>query len=436
VNNKPSIFHLTVTRDGNLREIINQSYERLERFNFIRWRDKLLNLGNGYSVFLRFSNPRLLDERSNGLILVDFYPDDLSHLFEKLQPDISLKDLMGLLDRVNGFFTGFIIKDSRIILFRDHVGAIPFCYTMSGGSFTASSFRVMVDDAVCIPPGRITELIDNSFRIYRWYKWRPFSGDYVEELKNRLLNVFSRYLPEEFTLGFSGGLDSSIIAYVGSRLGRKIECITVGTEDSIDFTWAEEAAKLLGLRLKKIKLNEETVRNTIENVSEFLVNPSITDLSISSIFYLVASNGSFDNVVSGQGADEVFGGYHKYFRLGLEKGAKYVSGVMMKDLLEIYKTNSERDYLVTMLKGKRLILPYLAKPLYDLAFIIPVELKTGLKRDDRKILLKRVGQIMGIPERLLTKPKKAVQYSSKIQKIIIKKNIYHGTSSCKEHARI
>ena len=423
-SSRPSIFYLTIARDDKLRESIDQAYKRLERFSFIPWNDKLLNLSNGYSVFLRFSNPRLLDERSNGLIYVDFYPDDLSLHFEKLQLDISLKDLVELLDRMDGFFTGFIIKDSRLILFRDHVGAIPSCYRISEDSITASSFRVMVDDAICIPPGRIIEFIDNSSRIHRWYKWKPFSGDYLGELKNRLSNVFSRYLPEEFTLGFSGGLDSSIIAYIGSMLGKKIECITVGTEDSIDFTWAEEAATLLGLRLKKIKLDEQNVRDALENVSRFLVDPSVIDLSISSIFYLVASNSSFDNVVSGQGADEVFGGYHKYFRLGLVKGAKYVSGVMVKDMLEIYKTNIERDCLVMMLKDKRLILPYLAKPLYDLAFSIPVELKIGSKRDDRKILLRRAGQIIGIPERLLTKPKKAMQYSSKIQKMIMmKKNL-------------
>ncbi|MCL7402615.1 MAG: asparagine synthase-related protein [Thaumarchaeota archaeon] len=418
MKNSPSMFYLAVISRNKQREYEEIIDGKLEAFNFVAFHEKHLELGNDQVMLLCFSNPSVLDERSGGLVYVECYPDDLACVFEKIRLDISLKNLGEMLDSIDGFFTGFIVDNSRIIMFRDHVGAIPCNYRVDAGSFVATSFRKMIDGSVAHPPGRMIVWDSGLFKIHRWYRWRVFSGDYVVELKNRLIDVFSRCLPDSFSLSFSGGLDSVLIAYVASMLGRSIECITVGAEDSIDFQWAEDAAALLGLRLRKVKVDQKLVRDTVEVVSRYLVKPTVMDLSIASVFYLVATNSVYGYVVSGQGADELFGGYYKYVKIGREKGLGYVKGVMMKDILELHKTNIERDYLVVATTGKRLIQPYLAKKIYELALSTPVDLKISLEDDSgRKIILRRIGKMLGLQDQLIWKPKKALQYSSKIQKL-------------------
>jgi len=419
MKNRPSIFYLAVINKNKQKEHEEIIDGNLEIFNFVARQEKHLELGNDLLMVLHFSNSSIIDERSRGLVYVECYPDDLVGVFEKIRPDISLKDLGEMLDSIDGFFTGFMIDKSRIVVFRDHVGAIPCNYRVESGSFVATSFKKMVDRSIAHPPGRIIVWDAGIFKIHRWYRWRSISGDYVVELKNRLIDVFSRYLPDSFSLGFSGGLDSVLIAYVSSMLGRRIECITVGAEDSIDFQWAEEAATLLGLRVRKIKLDQQLVRDTVGIVSRCLVNPTVMDLSIASVFYLMATNSLYSYIVSGQAADELFGGYYKYVKIGREKGLGYVRSVMMKDILELHETNIERDYLTVAITGRRFIQPYLAKKIYEIALSTPVNLKIGLEYDSRrKIILRRVGGMLGLPEELIWKPKKALQYSSKVQKLV------------------
>ena len=418
MKNGPGIFQLAVINKNDQRGYEEIIETRLGIFDFVTLKEKYIGLDNDQAIILHFSNPSILDERSSGIISVECYPDDLVNVFEKMRLDISLKDLGGMLDGVDGFFTGFIMDKSRIVMFRDHVGAIPCNYRVDDSSFVATSFKKMVDGSVSTPPGRIIVWDGRSFKIHRWYRWRRFTGDYIVELKNRLIDVFSRYLPDSFSLGFSGGLDSVLIAYIGSMLGRRIECITVGAEDSIDFQWAEEAAAPLGLKLKKIMIDEKLVKNTVEVVSRYLVEPTLMDLSIASVFYLVSTNSVHGFIVSGQGADELFGGYYKYVKLGREKGLGYVQGVMMKDILELHKTNIERDYLTVTVAGRKLIQPYLAKKIYETALSTPVSLKISLENNsERKIILRKVGRMLGLPDKLIGKPKKALQYSSKIQKM-------------------
>ncbi|MEM2017093.1 MAG: asparagine synthase-related protein [Nitrososphaerota archaeon] len=423
----PTIFSLAIVEKEKERYYREDVSKRLEIFNSSRLREIYLELGDGLSILLYFSQPSIYYEQNRGIMYIECYPDDLMKEFEKISLDSSMRELEEVLVGIDGFFTGFIVDKSRIIFFRDHVGAIPCNYRISDGSFMAASFKKIMNGGVGLPPGRILVWDKGSLKIHRWFRWKQLDGDRVQELKNRLVDVFSRYLPEYFSLSFSGGIDSTIIAFVGSLLNRSFECVTVGTENSIDFQWAEEAASILGLRLRKVKVSMDLVKNVVEVVSRYLVNPTSMDKCIASVYYLVATNSIDDFIVSGQGADELFGGYYKYIKLRREKNLKYVHGVMMSDLLRLHETNIERDYLIVTVAGRRLIQPFLAKQIFEIALSTPVELKIDLEDDVRKIMLRKVGEMLGIPKELIMKPKKALQYSSGIQKLVssmIKKPSY------------
>ncbi|MEM4668005.1 MAG: asparagine synthase-related protein [Nitrososphaerota archaeon] len=374
-----------------------------------------------YRCSVYASRENIIEQSSDRFFYVDCYPPDLVEVFQEISRDISVESLKQVLEDIDGFFTGFIIEKERILFFRDHVGCIPANYMLSNKSFKSSTFSRILRNSMSIPPGRIMEIFKNSFKIEKWYKTKIDRGGDVDFLKNVLVESVSRYIPEKCTVAFSGGLDSVLIAYIASRIGKNILCVSVGVEGSLDLEWSEEAAELLGLNLKKVIVNREMIEECVKHFIDFIPRISLMDLSLATLIYIVALNCVGDIVVSGQGADELFGGYYKYAKNLQEKGEKALQGIMMKDILDLHKTNIERDYVSCMLLGKRFVQPYLSRKVYDTALRTPLKQKI-LKSNGivRKYVLRKVGEVLGLPEKLVWREKKAAQYSSGIQKIISK----------------
>ncbi|MEN2974610.1 MAG: asparagine synthase-related protein [Candidatus Caldarchaeales archaeon] len=416
---EPSLFYLFIGRERKLEEELSRVYERLRLFRLKDYREVVIEWGDGLNLYLASSPTSCMMVEDKKVFYIDCYPIELSNLFQNILFNSSVKVFSMVLDNLDGFFSGFIIDKDRVLFFRDHVGAIPIILKIDDRCLTSSSFSSVIGGGEHIPPGRIVEWKDNSLKVYRWYNRKLSFKDYIRDLSDILPHSTSKYILEDSTIAFSGGLDSILLAYSALKIGRKFTCITVGTPDSVDLEWAEEAASMLGIKLKKITLNRSLVEELVNFLSPHLLKPSLMDLSLASIFYIVALNSLGDLVVSGQGADELFGGYYKYLKMASQKGLRYVEGCMMRDLLMLHKTNIERDYLACTLAGKRFITPYLSRHLYDLATSIPIESKLIEEgKIIRKLVLKKVARSMGVPEKLVERPKKAAQYSSGVLKLL------------------
>ena len=242
-------------------------------------------------------------------------------------------------------------------------------------------------------------------------------GELAEQLKNSVKN----YVPERCSIAFSGGLDSSIIAHLALQLGKKIELIVVGVEGCMDFEQALEAAEILGTDLKKIPVHKDNILETVQSLIEILPQRSLMDLSLASIFHIVSRNSTTRNIVAGQGADELFGGYWKYVEMFRRIGEK-VNEHILRDLENLYITNLERDELAVASAKSTLTTPYLTRRIYELSKSI--ELKMKLREVDgeivRKWILRKAAEALGVPEKLRLRPKKAAQYGSGIFKIVKK----------------
>ncbi|MCS7126702.1 MAG: asparagine synthase-related protein [Aigarchaeota archaeon] len=418
---EPSIYYLSIGREIKIEKERDQVYQKLRFLGLKDYREIEVEYQNGRKVYLALSPNSFIELDNKRILYLDCYPTRLLEYFHKTLSLISIEAFLKTLNDLGGFFSGFIVDEERVLFFRDHVGSIPIVFKIEDGSIASAPFSRILEGGEHIPPGRIVEWKNSSLKIYKWYSRKRSSGDYIGELSDRLHQSVSNNILEDSTIAFSGGLDSLLLTYIALKIEKKFTCITVGTSDAVDLEWAEEAASTLGLDLRKIILSNDLVKEVVGFLSPRLPRKTIMDLSLASIFYIVASNSVREVVISGQGADELFGGYYKYFEMAYQKGLKYVEGRMLRDLLMLHKTNIERDYSACSLVGKRFVMPYLDRSVYDLAISIPVEVKlVGEDRVIRKLILKKVAKLLGIPEKLVERPKKAAQYSSNIQKSIKK----------------
>jgi asparagine synthetase B (glutamine-hydrolysing) len=99
---------------------------------------------------------------------------------------------------------------------------------------------------------------------------------------------------------------------------------------------------------------------------------------------------------------------------------------MFNDVVNIHKSNLERDLKITSYHDIELRLPFAFFDIAEFAVGLPIECKIEPRPDTlRKLVLRRVALNAGIPSSVVDKPKKAVQYSTGINdavKRIAKKN--------------
>ena len=138
----------------------------------------------------------------------------------------------------------------------------------------------------------------------------------LEELRLRLKEAVGRNVAQ--ALLFSGGLDSSILAFLSSP---GIHALSVRLEEyGGDFKYARMLSQKLGFRLHLRRVNVEEALEAIPEVIRIRrsFDPALpNDLALYFALKLAKEKG-FDNVITGDGSDELFAGYSYMFDLNLE----------------------------------------------------------------------------------------------------------------------
>lgn len=305
----------------------------------------------------------------------------------------------------------------RIYLFRDPMGVRPLYFSPNG--FFASEKKVLWaigEKAVPVEPGELVVLGD-GVRRERVFPLEELRGRYHPEgsLLKGLGNVLEHAVrlrgAEKTGVLFSGGLDSTLVAYLASRHSDVI-LYTAGTEDSPDLEWARKVSDHFGWELRERIFTLDDVREAVERVIFAIEEPNPMNLAIGLPIYFateLAGREGTKVLLSGQGADELFGGYAKY----LDRPE-----LMWDDILNMAERNLARDDKITMLNGVEGRLPFLALPVVALALRTPMGLK--ISGDERKVILRKLALKLGIPEWVAKREKKAAQYGSRAQKLLEK----------------
>lgn len=394
----------------------------------------------GYRLFkaMPLDGPQPINQHGYSMILEGrlwdgLLPSDLEEAAEELsfEPLEGLRKLVGCRE---GSFAAAILMKDRILIGRDPIGLVPLYYGDSGGFIAAASNRKMLwrigIEGQPLPPGHIAEISRGGIQLMevktiRRPEIRRMSlEDSAVELDKLMMEAVekrSRGLFNAF-LGFSGGIDSSLLAYYLDLSGVGVHLISVGLEGSEDIRFAAEVADELGLPITLVSIEEERVEADLDDVLLSVESCSPLQVEVGlPLYWAVKAAVELGGGIffSGCGSDELFGGYAKYVREGISKNSAIE--MMFRDVAHAHDVNYERDHKICADLGVELRAPFTDIKLIEFGLSLPPELRlppegTAL----RKPLLRALARRLGLPGSVIDRQKRAIQYSTKVAGVLRK----------------
>jgi len=218
---------------------------------------------------------------------------------------------------------------------------------------------------------------------------------------------------EKVAVAFSGGLDSALLAFLCARHS-EVRLYVAGKPGCHDIAAAESAAKMLSLPLKKIEIERGGLLAASERVASVVENPAPIEIAVSVPLAYVCSSAAEKCVVTGTGADELFGGYARYSRM---PGGERLSA-MQGDYERLKTRGAETENAIAALFGKCIIQPYMCPSVEKAAR--EVEIGGHFWNGGRKTLLRAAALSCGLPSELAMREKKAAQYGSGVARMLSK----------------
>jgi len=318
---------------------------------------------------------------------------------------------------------------------RDPVGTIPLYYGENHDITAMASSKKMLWaiglEAQSLRPGSILKISagGTSLEPVKVLTQPPLKEITLNEATSELDNLMTDAVASrtrglsEASLGFSGGIDSGILAHYLDKAGVDLDLICVGLEDSREFETAETAAETLDLPLRLEAFTAEDVENDLDAVLWSIEEPDPMKASVAlPLHWAMRSAAQYGSKVffSGNGSDELFGGYHRHAQEYAEHGEAVVASIF-RDVSESYRVNYERDHKICMDAGLELRLPFSDLTLIEWGLSIPPNLKlSGGPGSPRKLVLRSLARRLGLPEEIAGRPKKAIQYSTGVNRALRK----------------
>lgn len=209
---------------------------------------------------------------------------------------------------------------------------------------------------------------------------------------------------------FSGGLDSGILAALAGDHGDP-RLYTVGVEGSHDLRTGRETAEELRLPWTQIALTPDEVITAARDLLSICPIRDPVVLSFQLPLHIVAARSKEDVLMSGQGADELFGGYSRY----LSMSPVDLEMSMNNDLAKLLAEVQPLDLRIAAHFSKSIDHPFLDPEVRRVASKIAVADK--VRGGVRKIPLREVALLLGCPS-LANREKKAAQYGSGFMKVL------------------
>jgi len=334
---------------------------------------------------------------------------------------------------VCGHFVVVAQSEDAIICGRDWVGVKPLYYGENEDVYAVASNRKMLwsikADPKPVEPGHVVTITGSS----GIEDEAPERGelakliepeDSVVETLDAVLRRASDNIARRAgrgALAFSGGIDSTLSAYYLKESGVDLDLVCVGLGQRDEYGHAQAAADALSLELHTSPFTQRELEAALPGIVYSVEESSPLSIGVAAPLYFVAAEAremGHDTVFTGNGSDELFGGYMKYQRAYTEDPS-LAEGMMNIDVVDSWKNNYERDSKIVEGAGLDLQLLFAHPRVVSYGLRIPVDYKLPQDTSQpRKTILRKLAKGLGLPEEVWGRPKKAVQYSTGVHQCL------------------
>ena len=313
------------------------------------------------------------------------------------------EDFVKMLERMNGIFAFSLYDEERdeYLIARDPIGVIPLYIGRDAQGHVCVASELKSLEGICTEyepflPGHY--MSSSTGKLTRWWTrdWFEYdavkdNGADVAQLRQSLEAAVKRQLMSDVPYGvlLSGGLDSSVISAIAKlNAARRIETedqqeawwprlhsFAVGLEGAPDLAKAREVAEHIGTVHHEIHYTVQEGLDAIRDVIYYIETYDVTTVRASTPMYLLARvirSMGIKMVLSGEGADEVFGGY-LYFHKAPDARAFHEETVRKISKLHLYDClRANKSLAAWGVEGR---VPFLDKEFLDVAMRINPEAK-------------------------------------------------------------
>jgi len=374
--------------------------------------------------------------------------EPLVHLLAKLPGTLEQK-VRKVLTKLDGDYALAVSDTDRIVILKNPLGTKPL-YFAENSRFSA--FASNKKPLWKIGLGEVRPLRAGMFAIFDHervstkkalpsYKKEIDVKDMAQAValyQEALYSAVRKRLAEVNHTGkvgvlLSGGVDSCLIAKlvhdVTSGLGIQAIVYTVGLPDSPDVIFARKFAGELGIKHEMKVLSIDGVEECIPKVIEATEDSDFVQIETGIGIYAAIGMASQDGIrviFSGQGPDELWGGYNWYPKILSKDGRQELCRRMWDDFTRADIETLDRENKIAVAHGVELLFPYLDTEVANVAMSVASELKVTSAEDylgkhpHRQLAIK-----MGIPAKYANREKLAIQHGTGIHGVleeIAKKN--------------
>jgi len=339
---------------------------------------------------------------------------------------------VAFLDELRGMFA-FVLydeKNDRCVVARDHIGIVPlyYGYNESGALFVSSEMKSLLKMCKTVqqfPPGHYLDTATGEITRYYRRSWESYDSvkentSDTEALKDALESAVKSHLMSDVPYGvlISGGLDSSIVAAVAKKFADKrvedddrsdawwprLHSFAIGLEGAPDLVAAQKVADFIGTVHHEIHFTVQEGLDAISDVIWHIETYDVTTIRASTPMYLMARKikaMGIKMVLSGEGADEIFGGY-LYFHKAPD--ARSFHEETVRKLSKLYMYDCLRANKAMAAWGVEARVPFLDKVFMDTAMTLnPEDKRPGNGKIEKHIL--RQAFENSLPEAVLWRQK-------------------------------
>ena len=401
-------------------------------------RDGLTLLYDGY---LAYPGEAVAKLSANGRSKREGGVGSLLRMLAASQDDIEHK-LRAALRHLDGDYAVAVKDADRVVISRNLLGTKPL-YFADDAEFSAfaSNKRALWALGLCevkpLRAGMLAILDRRGVKVRKAFPAREREieisdmAQAVDSYKRAVCSAVERRLSAARHVAkvgvlLSGGVDSCLLAKlvcdIASGLGIQTIAYTAGLPDSPDMSYANDFAMESRIEHRAQPLNTDSVESYIARVVETIEDSDFVQVETGIGLYAAVEMASHDGIsvlFSGQGPDELWGGYGWYHKVLAKDGRQGLCRRMRGDLARLDIETLDRENKIAEAHGAELFFPYLDVGVVDVAMRVAPELKVLSEEDclgkhpHRELALR-----MGIPAKYGYREKLAIQHGTGIHAVL------------------